>query len=1705
MAGMDTTSSPSSGCPLCGKPLPADAVGGCCPSCLMAGAMQPTRGGDAANAMPPLTPEELAPHFPQLEILECLGRGGMGVVYKARQKALNRLVALKLLAPERADDPHFAARFEKEAQALAALNHPNIVGVYDFGVTQTLLSEHPTYYLLMEFVDGVNLRQLLQTKRLTSKEALSIVPPVCEALQCAHDHGIVHRDIKPENLLIDKNGTVKIADFGIAKIIHRDTDIRFAASQPVRSEPEQTGVSASLPQGTPDYAAPEQHDRTATTDHRADIYSLGVVLYEMLTGERPQQDFVPPSKRVQVDVRIDEIVLRALEKTPELRFATAAEFRTQVEAATQTSSEPVAQDLSRFSQDPGNWRFFFIYFCREDPRIIVPKRIGGLGWTVNFARPLAVPLLAGLCGVFWAVIEILQQSHASHQTTWTTSLVMLAGLVVLCQKLSNPVLHAGGDGLFDLSKAKNPFTRHLLLPAGVFGVTYTAHVLYVITTGAHLPNRVATHFGASGAANGWMTRQEHITFTSLMPLGLLAFLALVLGLSALNPQSLNLPHRDYWMAPERRRATFCILGGQNLILGAIITLFLGAIHWSILTTNQTIPPKLSGGLLYGPVVGFIGLLALWGVSLATRFSKKDEPVQVAAATQPEPLAQALPSRHLFAWLVLSCAVLSGLIPFLFYWLRPVLAPWLTDAGVRSMLWLSLFCAVGAVLGGYRLRATPIGRKSLIIGSISLAIWVLFDIAAHFASHGEPMIRLWSQNTADSDPKRTSTPPSTRVDYVSLVTDPTPTDEPTYRFGEWKEAVLHHTASEGRPHFNFASGKTLVIKEPSAFLGETIQQARQRLKSTGSDMCLEIEDGITIKWHQCRSIPGLPATLLDDRDSLKCVSRIASGPGDMFEKIRPHNKGSAMMIRTQNDDVVFMHVVDTIEEPDGRQGIKFRYKIGQAIITDQFDHPRDPDWCEIEPLYPPNYAGDRVMICKWLVRTSRPGLIRFELPDGVLKHRLSDTTPSIQGKKMEPSSFSTQLSLTVRGITETKSKLHLMVGPEAAQADVNLPWEEVKTQLGKTLRTQTTQITRDTPAEMFVLNGQPYILQVVDEPPAPEPKTEAKAPESKPPVIDIHPIPPAGGEITREDDGTLSIRMDQPGFAVLGSGKVTALQEDYAIEFAAEGRVKEMQGDGEAELVVRAKNGRLDVHSTHGRIPLTGTSREWSRLRTWLLAQKGRQLENIVLGIDFKSPGKVQLKNLSISTLSATEIRKRNETASSATSPREPAESVLQMRWVQDTPSDETQEMPMVGDVRRGGTLETLHVQKASLLDETALESVKVVNDAQAGTWGIEFQFSEPGGRRFAELTREAEGRKLAIVIDRKLYAAPVITGELMGGRAVIQGNWPEQVTRALAAHVAVVLKAAKGWGKDSIQAAPSHLVTPDTSTEAVPKSRPPAPLVDIILLDATADEIAKALPESPGRAAIKLDEKNPSAIKHGLAMITAVLSQDDTKILIEALKDKARFNPALPAGLISTMAIRDSVDSRIHLVYTFKGIPTEVPVWEHQAVMITVPDPTSPAQVRFYLVRLSKNQPDTPSEEKQRQEASTVADKASAYPKNTHISKNNRSVLAVHGDVDLHYVFYFPGDIKPSTRLTHDEGSHTWNDEGEIKLPNETKISFKRRSTDETHLIINTKEFNLRHGRVFVLHSSGLVEQREEDAPLSTALDPDALAKFLEEGSSPTR
>src|SRR5207247_6347439 len=172
-------------------PLPTGALAGLCPACLLKlGAADDTVTDAKQPPFNPPTIADLAPLFPQLEILELIGRGGMGAVYKARQKQLDRIVALKILPPGISDEAAFAGRFTREARALAKLNHPNVVTLYEFGQTDGL------FFFLMEFVDGVDLRQLLQAGRVAPREALAIVPQICDALQYAHDHGIVHRDIK---------------------------------------------------------------------------------------------------------------------------------------------------------------------------------------------------------------------------------------------------------------------------------------------------------------------------------------------------------------------------------------------------------------------------------------------------------------------------------------------------------------------------------------------------------------------------------------------------------------------------------------------------------------------------------------------------------------------------------------------------------------------------------------------------------------------------------------------------------------------------------------------------------------------------------------------------------------------------------------------------------------------------------------------------------------------------------------------------------------------------------------------------------------------------------------------------------------------------------------------------------------------------------------------------------------------------------------------------------------------------------------------------------------------------------------------------------------------------------------------------------------------------------------------------------------------
>lgn len=293
-------------CPTCHSPIPAHAPGGFCPACLLRDAVEPSATGHAAPSL-----EEIAAAFPQLEILDLIGQGGMGFVYKVRQPGLDRVVALKILSPELGRDPAFAERFAREARTLGKLHHPNIVTVFEHGEGGGL------FYLIMEYVDGVNLRQAMRAGRFSPEQALAIVPGICDALQAAHAQGIWHRDIKPENILLDREGKVKIADFGIARIVG-DPQHDFTLTR--------TGSAL----GSISYMAPEQHEKPHDVDHRADIYSLGVVIYEMLTGELPLGRFPAPSQKAAVDARIDAIVFKTLEKERELRQQSAKEVKTDV-------------------------------------------------------------------------------------------------------------------------------------------------------------------------------------------------------------------------------------------------------------------------------------------------------------------------------------------------------------------------------------------------------------------------------------------------------------------------------------------------------------------------------------------------------------------------------------------------------------------------------------------------------------------------------------------------------------------------------------------------------------------------------------------------------------------------------------------------------------------------------------------------------------------------------------------------------------------------------------------------------------------------------------------------------------------------------------------------------------------------------------------------------------------------------------------------------------------------------------------------------------------------------------------------------------------------------------------------------------------------------------------------------------------------------
>lgn len=302
--------------------------------------------GDSPPSLPPLLignepaptsdlplPEELASLLPRGDytVERFIGQGGMAAVYQGTQVRLERPVAIKIMRRMQHKDFDFEARFRREALALARLNHPNIVSVIDHG------EAGPVYmYIVMEYVDGSDLMGVIRTGRITQEMALKILPQICDALQFAHDRGIIHRDIKPSNILLTRDGQVKIADFGLAK--HLDSETGFNT---------RSGIGV----GTPDYAAPEQYERSSTVDHRADIYALGVMIYHLLTGQVPRGAWKPPSTQSQIDPQWDHIVSHAMQMDPEERYGSATDLRKDVQRITPPPA-PVSMN-PRADRGPG--------------------------------------------------------------------------------------------------------------------------------------------------------------------------------------------------------------------------------------------------------------------------------------------------------------------------------------------------------------------------------------------------------------------------------------------------------------------------------------------------------------------------------------------------------------------------------------------------------------------------------------------------------------------------------------------------------------------------------------------------------------------------------------------------------------------------------------------------------------------------------------------------------------------------------------------------------------------------------------------------------------------------------------------------------------------------------------------------------------------------------------------------------------------------------------------------------------------------------------------------------------------------------------------------------------------------------------------------------------------------------------------------------
>ena len=241
------------------------------------------------------------------QVIEEIGRGAMSVVYKAVQPSLNRTVAIKVLSPELTKDSLFVNRFNQESIIIARFNHPNVVHIIDKG------SIEDTFYFVMDFVEGRDFKTVLADESTPFEEKMNVFIQVCKALGYAHKNGVIHRDIKPSNILVDKDGNAWLSDFGIAK---------------VKREDDQDLTCADVVMGTWNYMSTEQRTNSREVDQRSDVYALGIILFEIATGKRPEGIFKEPRKvNPKISTLLEEVILKCIEQEKEKRYQSVDELK----------------------------------------------------------------------------------------------------------------------------------------------------------------------------------------------------------------------------------------------------------------------------------------------------------------------------------------------------------------------------------------------------------------------------------------------------------------------------------------------------------------------------------------------------------------------------------------------------------------------------------------------------------------------------------------------------------------------------------------------------------------------------------------------------------------------------------------------------------------------------------------------------------------------------------------------------------------------------------------------------------------------------------------------------------------------------------------------------------------------------------------------------------------------------------------------------------------------------------------------------------------------------------------------------------------------------------------------------------------------------------------------------------------------------------